>query len=321
MRKTNVSEWDISILGAGTMGLRLAQFFATKGHAVKLYNRTSARLEQAVTQILSNLSTLLELKQISESDIAATLQRIITTDDLPFAVADADIVIESVAEDADIKKELFARLDELCCEDTILSSNTSTLNLFDFVTVSHPERLILTHFFNPAYVMPLVEVVRGPETSDEVTESVKEFLTSTGKTVAVMNKMIPGFIMNRISYAIFREAAHIVQQGAASAEDVDKAIISTFGPRYAFEGPFGWCDFGGTELIETLCTSMIPDLCSTPDCPEILHTMKAEGKLGVKSGEGFYSYSDPSRAYRLRDAKIIRMMQAIQSVGETSESY
>lgn len=162
--------------------------------------------------------------------------------------------------------------------------------------------------------MPLVELVRGPETSDEVANASKEFLESTGKKVAVLNKCIPGFILNRITLAVFREAMHIAEEGVATPADIDKAIVSTFGPRYAFEGPFGLSDFAGIDIYERLATLLPPVLCSDKDCPQMLHEMTAAGKLGVKSGEGFYKYEDEKQARRDRDTKIMKMIAAIKEV-------
>ena len=294
MRKTSTKDFEIAVLGAGTMGLCVAQFFAMNGHKVNLYNRTYANLEKALVQIENNLQTLVSINQIDESSIAPTMTNIHGTSDLKSAVEHADFVIENVAEKEEIKKQIFAQIDEYCAEDVIFSSDTSTMNIYEFLEVSHPERLIITHFFNPAYVMPLVEIVRGPHTSDETVAVTKELLESCGKKTAVINKAIPGFILNRITLAVFREAAYIAGNGWASPEDIDKAIVSTFGPRYTFEGPF-----------------------ADTECPSILTDKTQQGLLGVKSGEGFYKYDDIANAHRKRDTKIMKMIQAIDAVNNS----
>ena len=316
MRKQNVQDWEIAVLGAGTMGLSIAQFFATCGHQVFLYNRTPANLEKALIRIEENLTTLASDGEIDPAEIPAILGRIHGSSDLKESVATADFIIENLAEREDLKKSTFALLDEYCAEDVILSSDTSTMNIYDFVTVSHPERLIITHFFNPAYVMPLVEIVRGPETSDETVALAKELLESGGKTTAVLNKAIPGFILNRITLAVLREASYMVGNGWASPEDIDKAITATFGPRYAFEGPFALSDFAGLDIYERLATLLPPVLCSDTTCPEILKDKVRDGKLGVKSGEGFYTYGDTAWAHKTRDAKIMHMIRAIRAMNE-----
>lgn len=316
MRTEHVKEWKIAVLGAGTMGQCIAQFFAMNGHLVSLYNRTPANLEKALVQIKNNLGTLVQLGQIPSEAVDHTMESIYGTSDLKEAVAEVDIVIENLAEREDVKKMIFSQLDEYCGSDTILSSDTSTMNIFEFLEISHPERLIITHFFNPAHVMPLVEVVRGPETSDQVTLAVKELLEGDGKTVAVLNKAIPGFILNRITLAVFREASYIAENGWASPEDIDKAVVSTFGPRYTFEGPFGLSDFAGVDVYERLATLLPPVLCSDTECPQMVKDMVAAGKLGVKSGEGFYQYRDEAKARRDRDTRIVKTIQAVRRVNE-----
>ena len=191
----------------------------------RLYNRTYANLEKALVQIENNLQTLVSIDQIREEDIPSTMANIHGTSDLKTAVEHADFIIENVAEKEEIKKQIFAQIDQFCEEDVIFSSDTSTMNIYDFLDVSHPERLIITHFFNPAYVMPLVEIVRGPHTSDETVAVTKELLESCGKKTAVINKAIPGFILNRITLAVFREAAYIAGNGWASPEDIDKICV------------------------------------------------------------------------------------------------
>lgn len=321
MRKQNPKEWEVAVLGAGTMGLCIAQHFAMNGHQVHLYNRTPANLEKALIQIQNNLNTLADMEQIAPESIRPVLDRIQGSSDLKESVQTADFIIENVAEKEELKQRIFSQLDEYCDEDVIFASDTSTMNIYEFVEVSHPERLIITHFFNPAYVMPLVELVRGPETSDNVTEAVKAFLSESGKTVAVLNKAIPGFILNRITMAVFREASYIASQGFATPEDIDKAIVSTFGPRYTFEGPFALCDFAGIDIYERLGILLPPMLNSSMECPPILLEKIAEGKLGVKSGEGFYSYPEGAKAHQQRDTKIMKMLQAIRNVNnEIQES-
>ena len=176
MRNPDVTKWEIAVLGAGTMGQCIAQLFAMNGHKVNLYNRTPANLEKALKQIENNLHTLAEMGDLKEEAIPVSMANIHGTSDLKEAVVSADYVIENVAEKEDLKKTIFAQLDEYCGDDVIFASDTSTMNIYEFIEVSHPERLIISHFFNPAHVMPLVELVRGPQTSDETVNAVKELM-------------------------------------------------------------------------------------------------------------------------------------------------
>lgn len=316
MRNPDVTKWEIAVLGAGTMGQCIAQLFAMNGHQVHLYNRTPANLEKALKQIESNLYTLVDMGEIKKEQIKQTLNNIHGGSDLQAAVGTADYVIENVAEQEEVKKSIFAQIDYFCRPDVIFASDTSTMNIYEFIQISHPERLIISHFFNPAHVMPLVELVRGPETSDETVEAVKALMTSVGKKAAVLNKAVPGFILNRITMAVFREASYIAENGWASPEDIDKAITSTFGPRYAFEGPFALSDFAGIDVYERLGCLLPPVLNSSLECPAALKKMVSQGKLGVKSGEGFYSYADPEMDRRRRDTHILKMLQAIRRVDQ-----
>lgn len=311
-------DWVISVLGAGTMGLSIAQFFAMKGHTVYLYNRTPANLEKAMRQIEENLHTLLSLDMIAKEEIRPVLGRIHGTSELEPCVSTADLVIENVAEKVELKKSIFSQLNRFCGPEVILASDTSSMNIFEFAEVSHPERLIITHFFNPAYMMPLVELVRGPQTSDAVVAAVKQLMSASGKKPVVVNKVVPGFIVNRLTFSIFREAAYMVEQGWRSPEDIDAAVVSTYGPRYPFEGPFGLVDFAGADTYQKISEYLLPELCSSGEVPGLLRQLCEDGRLGVKSGQGFYDYDDPAKANASRDQKIVRMIRAIRTVNENS---
>lgn len=319
MSEKQVQDWRIAVVGAGTMGLSIAQLFATYGHPVDLYNRTPANLDKAMAQIKSNLHTMADLDELKEEEIPDILTRIHGTSQLKEAVAQADLIIENVAEQEEVKRSMFAEIDRFCKEDAIISSNTSTMDIFKFVKVRRMDRLLITHFFLPAYVIPLIEVVRGPETSDETVEQVKALLKSVGKETAVLNKVIPGFIVNRITLAIFREVNYIAGMGYATPEDIDKAVVSVYGPRFTFEGPFGLCDFAGADIYERLSELLFPVISDTHECPPVIHEMVRKGELGVKSGKGFYTHADTAGAASRRNAKITKMIQAIRKTNALFE--
>lgn len=315
MNKTE--DFIIGVIGSGTMGLGVATHFAMRGHQVHLFTRAEETLRKAQKQIGENLISMRDLGVIDTETAEAAGQRVSYYTDMKAAVSDADMVIENVLENVDVKKSTFVQLDAYCRKDAILASNTSSLNIYEFLEVSNRNRLVITHFFVPAYVMPLVEIVRGPETSDETVAAVKELMSSTGKNPAVVDKVIPGFIMNRLTFAIFREAAYMVSQGWCRPEDVDAAVVSTHGPRYAFEGPFGLVDFAGVDTYEKIAEYLLPELCSDGAVPPVLKSLYDQGKLGVKTGEGFYTYEDNVQARSRRDEKIVRMIQAIGTVNQT----
>lgn len=317
----DIQKMTIASLGAGTMGRSVAQLFAMHGHEVWLYNRTPENLEKALDLIHHNLHENVALDMIQEEEIPQVMSRIHGTSDLKEAVMHADFISESVAENRDVKIATFQVIDEYAKEDCIITSNTSTMNIFEFIKVKHMDRLAIVHFFNPAFVMPLVEVVRGEQTSDRTVAEIKALLANSGKKTAVLNKAIPGFILNRVTLAVFREVTYIAGMGYASPEDIDTAIVSTFGPRYAFEGPFGLVDFAGSELYKRLAELLFPEISDTKVPPQLIQDMIDQGKLGVRSGQGFYHYDHPETAGGKREVKITRMIQAIEKVNQELGGY
>ena len=311
----DVNEWKVAVVGAGTMGLCIAQSFAMHGHEVNLYNRTPGNLAKAMSHIRSNMEALVDYGMAEEGDVDAVLSRIHDTSDLGQAVGDADYIVENVAERPDVKAQVFAQIDAAARPDAVIGSDTSSMDIYQFVKVSNPGRLVITHFFNPAYVMPLVEVVRGPETADETVASVREFLEAAGKQVAVLNSVIPGFIINRFTAALCREACSMVEQGYATFEDIDKAIVATYGPRFTFEGPCQLGDFVGLDVSAYVFNNIFPTLCNAETTSPVILDMVGKGKLGVKTGEGLCgSYPDPEQAYKDRDTRVIKTIKAISEV-------
>lgn len=311
-----VENFIIGVIGTGTMGLGVATHFIMHGHHVHLFSRAKETLQRAEKQVLDNLSSMQQQGILDAAAANTAAQLISYYTDMKEAVSDVDIVIENVPENEEVKKKTFAQLNDFCRNDAILASNTSSLNIYDFLEVKHRERLVITHFFVPAYVMPLVEIVRGPATSDETVAAVNKLMTSTGKNPAIVNKVVPGFIMNRLTFALFREAAYMVGQGWCRPDDIDAAVVSTHGPRYAFEGPFGLVDFAGVETYVKIAEYLFPELCKDDVVPSVLKSLYDRGKLGVKSGEGFYQYKDSVKARAHRDEKIVKMMQAIHAVNQ-----
>lgn len=311
--KDNVKEWNIAVVGAGTMGRSIAQFFSMYGHSVNLYNRSKKTMDDALEQIKNDYATLVSMDMFKEKDVPAALANLHPTHDLAEAVKGADMVIEVVAEDPATKKEMFSKIDKLVGPEVILATNTSTLNIYDIVEVSHPERVLITHFFTPAYIMPLMEMPRGPQTSDEVVAKVEELVRSHGKKVAKLNKPCPGFILNRMTFAIVREAAYMVEQGWTTPEDIDEAIVGTFGVRYTFEGPFKLGDFCGIDIFAHLLDILSPTFSNATEAPQLLKDMIAAGNTGLKgpTGNGFYKHPDAAADRKERDSKIMKSIKFV----------
>ncbi|HEX3011812.1 MAG TPA: 3-hydroxyacyl-CoA dehydrogenase family protein [Syntrophomonadaceae bacterium] len=307
--------WKILVVGAGAMGLGIAQVFASNGFQTTLTDISEEQLDKAKKAISSNVENLMKegLATQEEADRARTL---ITYEmDLEKCAPQANLVIESVFENADVKRETFAKLDKLCTPECIFASNTSASNIFEIAQISNPERLIIAHWFNPPYVMSLVEVVLGPKTSSATVEKVRALLIQLGKEPAVIKQYIPGFIVNRLATALTREAGYMVSQGWTTAQDIDSAIRNTSGIRYAFEGPFGLYDVVGWDLTTTVSVDLHKSLCNDTEIGNSLgKELMAKGEVGLKSGKGVFDYTDvtPQEFLNERSGKIIRMIKAIK---------
>ena len=300
----------IAIIGAGTMGHSLSMAFALAGCKVMLNDLTEAALFKAKDLIASNLDTLAKAGMFDPSRRSEVLEQNITyTVNMGEAVAEAEMALETVFENAGVKKETFANLEKLAPVDTILASNTSYLDIYKFVELEHPERLIIAHFFAPPHIMPLVEIVPGPDTAPEVTERVKKILLEIGKEPIVLHKFLPGFIGNRLQAAMNLELLYLLDNGYAEPEDIDKAAKAGFGLRLPILGLVKRMDFAGLDLIQMALANKSYQPPEVRGRADILDELVAAGRLGVKSGKGFYDYQEVSTAevMRERDLKLIKL--------------
>lgn len=283
----------IAILGAGTMGTGIAQLFATKGYEVKIIYVYDDKLRaKPIETMKENFKVLCDNGVMEESEIPAILDRVSLTESLEEAAAFADIFFECIVENLAVKQDYFRQLDELCPPTTILASNTSAISVTQIAEKSvHKERIIGTHYWNPAYLIPLVEVIKTKYVSDEVVQATYDLLADAGKMPVIVQKDVPGFLANRLQHALQREAISIVQNGIATAEDVDKAIEFGFGMRLGVRGPMKVIDAGGTDLTYSIHEYLFPDLENSTKPLPLLKQKLDEGKLGFKSGEGFMKWS------------------------------
>ena len=292
---------QIAVIGAGLMGHGIAQEFAGAGYNVRMHDVTDERLETARAQIESNLTTLAENTVIQKGSIAPTLQRIQTDTELARVVEDADFVVEAVPEDLGLKQRIFAELDGICPPHTILASNTTALMPSQIgIKAKRKDKILNTHYFNPPYLIPLVELIRSPNTSGGTVAVVFDLLTAIGKTPAIIEKEVLGFVGPRLQAALIREAFAIVEQGIASAETVDLVVRNSFGRRLSVAGPFEVFELAGWDLVLAAFEELYKDLNSSSDINPLLRQMVESGKLGVKSKEGFYSWTD-DKIEELRD--------------------
>jgi len=257
---------QIAVIGAGTMGHGIAQEFARAGYQVALQDLEDDIVQRAMARIEANLHACCEAGLIALEEVPAILGRIQPTTDLTKAAAETDFVVEAVAEDLDLKQRLFRELDRLCPRRAVLATNTSGLSITRIAAATtRPDQVVGTHFWNPPYLLPLVEVVRGDQTSDETVAITCQIMERIGKSPVVVHKDVPGFVGNRLQLALLREALAIVEQGIASAADVDTVVKTGFGRRLAVIGPLETADLGGwtssSPLPATCCQNWIAQPC------------------------------------------------------------
>ena len=304
----------ISVIGPGMMGHAIAQEFAVAGYEVILYGRSEERLKQALAKIERSLNELTEWEIISENDTAPTLDRLHTTTDLTQAGSNADLIVEAVVEELEIKNELFSKLETISPERTIFASNTSSILPSVLAAATRrPDRFLVAHYFNPPYLMPLVEIVRGDKTSDETTNTVYSLMKTMGKSPILCQKEAPGFIANRLQLVLWREAFNIVQRGIASPQDVDLAVKNSFGRRLGMVGPFELYEYiDGYDLTLQCEKYMLPDMDTSNESYPLLLEKVARGELGAKTGKGFYEWTPEfTEAWRTKVLKgLIRFMKS-----------
>jgi 3-hydroxybutyryl-CoA dehydrogenase len=297
----------IAVIGAGLMGHGIAQEFALAGYDVRLHDVDSGKLRKAGQNIQSNLDMLAGLGLVTKAQAESSRRRILDFTVMNDAVEEADVVIEAVFEDLNLKQETFRILDGSCPPRTILASNTSTLlpGLLASAT-NRPDRVLVAHYFNPPYLLPLVEIVRHAKTSEETVRTLFGLLKKIGKTPVIVQKEVPGFVGNRLQAALFREALSIVQEGVATPEDVDIVVKNGFGRRLAAAGVFEIWEIAGWDLISSICENLFPDLNASTVVPPLLKGMVDRGELGTKTGRGFYQWTPESTtALKERIARIL----------------
>lgn len=278
----------VCVIGAGTMGAGIAQAFASQGFDVILRDIDSEAVDRGITTIQKNLSRLVEKNRLTQEDSYAIIQRIQGTVDLAPA-KDAALVVEAAVENMQIKKSIFAELDQICDADTILATNTSSLSITEVAAATgRPDKVIGMHFFNPAPVMKLVEIIRGITTSDETYEKVQALTGQLGKT-AVEVAEAPGFVVNRILVPMINEAVGILAEGVASAEDIDAAM--KLGANHPM-GPLALGDLIGLDVCLAIMEVLQDEFGDSKYRPHpMLRKYVRGGWLGRKSGRGFYEYS------------------------------
>jgi len=308
---------QVSIIGAGLMGHGIAQTCAQANCNVKLYDIKSGILENALKRIRSNLKLLAEERIIKHKDINKALSNINIVNKLEVCVKETDLVIEAVPEDLKLKRKVFSEVEKYCPEDTILATTTSVISIGDISeAIEKPERMVGTHWMNPPFILPLVEIIRGPQTSDSTVERIKEFLENKCKKKTIVCRDSPGFLVNRMAAAVLAEASKLVESGITNMEDIDKTWTEHLGLIYLLFGPFRNLDYIGLDIIyfaSIYLSNALKDERFKP--PNWLLNKVKRGQLGIKTGEGIYKYEKTfEEMYNQRIRSIIKILRILNKL-------
>jgi 3-hydroxybutyryl-CoA dehydrogenase len=307
---------QVAVIGAGTMGHGIALVYALAGCTVRLTDSHPAALERAGPLVDAALDILVDCEVVTAEAARLARGRIQTFSSLAETVEDAGLIIEAVIEDRDIKQALFVELDRLAPADAIIASNTSNLDIFPLVPKHRLPRTLIVHWYAPAYIVDLVDIVGNADTEPSIIENMRAFLTAAGKKPVVLKRFIAGYIANRLQSAWTREVFWLIEQGVAEPADIDAAIKYGLAQRMALLGHAMKSDFGGLALTRR----MLADSDYAPPPPrrnfDFLDQMVAKGHTGVMAGRGFYDYGErsPKEILAERDRRLIALKRAVSKI-------
>ncbi len=296
----------IAVIGGGLMGHGIAQVFARAGHPVRVYDPSERVLETLNARIGRNLADL--------GHAVDAAQRVTGHATIAAAVTGAAAVFEAGPENLELKQQIFADIEAAAPEEAILASNTSVIPITQIMSgLRLRGRALGTHWWNPPYLVPLVEVIRTSHTTAEAVQAVTSLLTAAGKTAVTVERDVPGFVGNRLQHALWREAISLVERGICDAKTVDTVVKASFGRRLAVLGPLENADLVGTDLTLAIHETVLPDLDRTPGPSPLLKRLVADGKLGMKSGEGFQHWT-PEQQAELRQ-RVLTYLKTLNDQG------
>ncbi|URR10781.1 3-hydroxyacyl-CoA dehydrogenase family protein [Citrobacter portucalensis] len=287
----------ICILGAGLMGVGIATHFARFGYDVWLYDTDSSRIAEISGVAGGILDELIVTDQFAIGEKATVVARLHGTTSLQ-DIAACRLLIEAIPERLELKHALYAQLEEMIAPEAVIASNTSGLPPDALAEkLTHPERLLIAHFWHPPHFIPLVEIVPGTATKPEYLHELQQQLIAMQLEAVVLDRAAPGFVGNRLQFALLREALHIVKSGIASAEVVDQVMRASLGRRYAMVGPLEAADMTGLSTVQDICRHLLPELATGSDMMTLVADKVANGNTGVRSGQGFYHWDDSRKEY------------------------
>jgi len=302
----------VAIIGLGTMGPGMAARLARGGLDVAAADISPAAIERAQT-LLSAANSVLDALGIAPPSTGAGAVRF--TDQMSDAVSGADLVIENVPEDISLKADVYRKIDGLIAADTIVASDTSGIPISKLQAhISHPERMVGMHWSNPPHIIPMIEVIAGEKTAPRTVETIRDLIRAIGLLPVVVKKDVPGFVENRVLYALLREAVDLVERGVIDPEDLDTCVSWGIGYKIAVVGPMALLDMAGLDIYKSVSSFLNADLSQRGDvAPMVLDRTKA-GKLGIKSGQGIFSYT-PEKTKALQGERA-RKLVAVRRILE-----
>ncbi|MDO9508457.1 MAG: 3-hydroxyacyl-CoA dehydrogenase family protein [Thermovirgaceae bacterium] len=310
---------SVCIVGSGTMGSSIALSFAKIGIDVDLYDISDQALERGFLLIHAALDTLVENGLTGRAGVPAILARIRRATDLGASAADTAFVIECAPENLEIKHRVFRQLEAHFPKETVFASNTSSLSPTKIASaLSEKGRFIAANFWNPAHLLPLVEIMPGEETSEETVQFTREIMERIGKEPVVLSRETPGYIGNRLQFALLREALYLVDSGIATKEDVDRAVRYGIGRRLGDTGPLETADLGGTHVFAAICESLFKELCNSTEVSPALLDAARRGDLGYSTGKGLYEWT-PEKLEKIqknRQETLIEWLRKDQERGK-----
>lgn len=317
-----MSDRRVLVVGTGTMAPGIAAAFTLAGSSVVVWGRSAERAAACIARS-HEMMAFCDDEGIAPATSGSKRETIEASPDLRSAAGGCDVAIESVSEDLAVKRAVFSALDDSAQEHALLATNTSGLKVTDIAEkLRHPERVVAMHFWNPAHLMPIVEIAGGRNTSAETVARARSLTESIGKLPVVLRTEVLGFLGTRMQQAVVREAVALLDAGVASAEDIDRAVTTSFGIRFPITGPLESADISGLDVIAAIHSYLLPELDVSSSPQRGLRERVGKGDLGVKTGRGFFDWSarDPQERIAKRDQELVRRLRRMRSEGELASS-